>query len=52
MTTREALCALFVAILMATAGLTWMFGPVGLFGGAALTSALTLTANKKEDDGG
>ena len=29
MTSREALCALFFAILVATAGFTWLFGPFG-----------------------
>lgn len=49
MTTREALCALFVAILMLTAGFVWMFGPYGLLGGGVAIAALTLITDKREE---
>lgn len=52
MTSREALCALFFAILMATAGLVWLFGPYGLMGGAVAWAALTLFTDTKEEDDG
>lgn len=52
MTTREALCALFLAILIMTAGFVWLYGPWGLVGGGAATAALVLLTDKKEDDDG
>lgn len=52
MTTREALCALVIAIGLVTAGGVWMFGPYGLFGGGVLLGVLTLATDKKEDDDG
>lgn len=52
MTTREALCALYVAILMLTAGFVWMFGPYGLLGGGVAVAALALTTDEKEDEDG
>jgi hypothetical protein len=55
MTTREALCALFLAILFVTSGLVWLFGPYGLIGGGVAIAVVTLlqdTATKKEDGDG
>jgi predicted PurR-regulated permease PerM len=54
MTTREALCALFFAILLAAAGFTWLYGPYGLIGGGAaiaLTTMLTDHEKKGDEDG-
>jgi hypothetical protein len=50
MTNREALCALYVAILMLTAGFVWLYGPFGLLGGGLAVAVLTLTTDKREDD--
>jgi hypothetical protein len=50
MTNREALGALFVAILMLTAGFVWLYGPFGLLGGGLAVAVLTLTTDKREDD--
>lgn len=52
MTTREALCAMLLAVLMLTAGFVWMFGPYGLMGGGAAVLILTLFTDKREDDDG
>lgn len=55
MTTREALCALFLAIAMVTAGFVWLFGPYGLMGGGTAVAVVTLLADiekKREDDDG
>lgn len=48
MTTREALCALFIAILMVTAGAVWLYGPYGLAGGGVAVATLTLLADRRE----
>lgn len=52
MTTREALCALLLSILIMAAGFTWLFGPYGLIGGGVAVALVTLLADteKKEDD--
>lgn len=52
MTTREALCAIFMAILIVTAGLVWLLGPYGLIGGGLAVLLVTLLTDKKEDDDG
>lgn len=52
MTTREALCAMFMAILLLTAGFVWLFGPYGLIGGGAAVLLVTLFSDKREDDDG
>lgn len=59
MTTREALCALFVAILFMTAGFVWLYEAWGLVGGGAGIAAVTMLADearkkpkKKGDDSG
>lgn len=61
MTTREALCALFVAVLFVTAGFVWLYGAWGLVGGGVGIAAITLLADdsdkpkkpkKKEADSG
>lgn len=52
MTTREALCALFLAILIMTAGFVWLYEAWGLVGGGVATAALVLLTDKKEDDDG
>ncbi len=52
MTSREALCALFFAILVATSGFAWLFGPYGLIGGAVALAALTLFTDTREDGDG
>jgi len=49
MTTREALCAMLMAILMLTAGFVWLFGPYGLIGGGVAVLVLTLFTDKRED---
>ena len=50
MTDREALCALFVAILMVAAGFSWLYGPYGVIGGGVAVAAVTMLADRKEDD--
>lgn len=52
MTNREALCALFFAIMMVTAGFVWMFGPYGLLGGGFTVGLVTLFTDREEDDDG
>lgn len=52
MTTREALCALFISILMLTAGFVWLYGPYGLLGGGAAVAVVTLATDRKEGEGG
>jgi hypothetical protein len=54
LTTREALCALFLAIAVITTGFVWLYGPYGLIGGGAAIATVTLFADKvdkEEDDG-
>jgi len=48
MTTREALCALFIAILMVTAGAVWLYGPWGLVGGGVAVAVVTLLTDRRE----
>jgi hypothetical protein len=50
MTNREALCALFLAILLVSGGFVWLYGPYGLIGGGVAIAAVTLFADRKEDD--
>ncbi len=45
MTTREALCALFVAVLFVTAGFVWLYGAWGLVGGGFGIAGVTLLAD-------
>lgn len=56
MTNREGFYSLVVAILIATAGFVWLFGPFGLIGGGATVALLTLFTDtdddKREDDDG
>ncbi|MFE6223018.1 hypothetical protein [Streptomyces sp. NPDC057854] len=52
MTTREALCAILMSILLLTAGFSWLFGPYGLIGGGAAVLVTTLFTDKREDDDG
>ena len=52
LTNREALLALFVAILLLTAGFTWLYGAFGLLGGGATVVLVTLFTDKREDDDG
>jgi hypothetical protein len=56
MTTREALCALFVAILFVTAGFVWLYGAWGLVGGGGGIALVTLLADDtkkaKKKEGG
>ncbi len=51
MTTKQALGALLLAILLTTAGLTWQFGPYGLYGGAALIGLLVSFVNIEKGGG-
>ena len=54
LTTREALCALFLAIAVMTTGFVWLYGPYGLIGGGASIAIITLFTDKREkeeDDG-
>lgn len=48
MTTREALCALFVAVLFITAGFVWLYGAWGLVGGGAGIAAVALLADDSD----
>ncbi|WP_432112860.1 hypothetical protein [Streptomyces sp. S1] len=52
MTTREALCAILISILLVTAGLVWLLGPYGLIGGGVAVLLMTLFTDKKEDADG
>lgn len=58
MTTTQAVIAVALLLLMATAGATWQFGPYGLYGGAAAgllaLSFVDVRSNdvEKGDDGG
>lgn len=50
MTRGEALIAVAMAILLVTAGLTWLFGPYGLIGcGAVLLVAVLVIADEKKE---
>lgn len=52
-TPTQALIAVVLLLLMATAGAVWQFGPYGLYGGAA-TGALVMTfvnVRKEGEDG-
>lgn len=48
MTTREALCALFVAVLFITAGFVWLYGAWGLVGGGAGIAAVALLTDDSD----
>lgn len=56
MTNREGFYTLVVAILLATAGFVWLYGPFGLVGGGLAVGLLTLLTDtdedKREDDDG
>ena len=53
MTPIQAVIAVALLLLMATAGAVWQFGPYGLYGGAVVGAlALTLVDVRKEDDRG
>jgi hypothetical protein len=52
-TPTQAVLAVAVLLLMATAGAVWQFGPYGLYGGAAVgLVALSFVDVRKEDDDG
>jgi hypothetical protein len=50
MTQSQALFALLLFVLMATAGGVWQFGPYGLYGGAAVGVAAISFINIKKGD--
>jgi hypothetical protein len=53
MTPTQAVLAVALLLLMATAGAVWQFGPYGLYGGAVVGAlALAFVDVRKEDDGG
>lgn len=53
MTPTQAVIAVALLLLMATAGATWQFGPYGLYGGAlvGLVALSFIDIEKGGDDG-
>lgn len=53
MTRVQALLALLLFLLMATAGAVWQFGPYGFYGGAAIGTVILMVIDieKGGDDG-
>lgn len=51
MTRVQALLALLLFLLMATAGAVWQFGPYGLYGGAAIGVGILMVIDIEKGGG-